>query len=161
MTLRRRVFVHLVIFSIVAGSLYDIATSQEHWPFSDYPMFASIHRKHALDNWYRVFGVTPDGREVAIRRYDELWPLDQSRLPLGVRRIVQTPGSEARVQAALEDILRRYEARRVARQHGGPRIDGVRLYSLSWDLEPYGANIDRPRSKTLIAEVHRQMVAVR
>jgi len=161
MTFRRQVLVHLVILGIVGGSLYDIVTSQEHWPFSDYPMFASIHQKHALDNWYRVFGVTPEGREVPIRRYDELWPLDQSRLPLGIRRIAQTPGSEARVKSALEDILRRYEARRAARQHEGPEIHGIRLYSLSWDLEPYAANIDRPRARTLIAEVHQQTVAVR
>jgi hypothetical protein len=161
MTLRRQILVHLFIFAMVAGSLYDIVTSQEHWPFSDYPMFASIHRKHTLDNWYRVFGVTPDGREVAIIRYDELWPLDQSRLPLGIRRIAQTPGSQERVRAALEDTLRRYEARRAAGQHGGPEIDGIRLYSQSWDLEPYAANLDRPRSRTLIAEVSRQTLAVR
>jgi hypothetical protein len=161
MTFARKVFVHLFIAAVMTGSLYDIATSQEHWPFSDYPMFASVHRKHALDNWYRVFGVTPDGREVAILRYDQLWPLDQSRLPLGIRHIAQTPGSEPRVRAALEDTLRRYEARRIAGQHSGPPIDGIRLYTLSWDLEPYAANIDRPRSKTLVAEVRRQTVAVR
>lgn len=161
MTLRRRIFVHLFILAIAGGSLYDIATSQEHWPFSDYPMFASVHRKHTLDNWYRVFGVTPDGREIAIVRYDQLWPLDQSRLPLGIRRIAQTPGNEARVREALEDTLRRYEARREAGQHSGPRIDGIRLYNVSWDLEPYAANIDHPRSRTLIAEVRRQTVAVR
>jgi hypothetical protein len=57
--------------------------------------------------------------------------------------------------------LRRYEARRIAGEHGGPAIDGIRLYTLSWDLEPYAANIERPRSKTLVAEVHRQTMAVR
>jgi hypothetical protein len=161
MTLRRQLLVQLLVLAIVAGSLYDIVTRQEHWPFSDYPMFATVHRKHALDNWYRVFGVTPEGREVAILRYDELWPLDQSRLPLGIRRIAQTPGSELRVRTALEDILRRYEARRAAGEHGGPKIEGIRLYRLSWDLEPDAANLDRPRSKTLIAEVRPQTLAVR
>jgi len=161
MTFARKVFVHLIIAAVMVGSLYDIATRQEHWPFSDYPMFASVHRKHALDNWYRIFGVTPDGREIAILRYDQLWPLDQSRLPLGIRYIAQTKGSEARVREALEDTLRRYEARRIAGEHGGPAIDGIRLYTLSWDLEPYAANIERPRSKTLVAEVHRQTMAVR
>jgi len=159
MTLRRQILIHLLIAGVIAGSLYDIVTSQEHWPFSDYPMFSTIHRKSTLDNWYRVFGVTPDGQERAILRYSELWPLDQSRLPLGIRRIDQSAGSETRVRAALEDILRRYEARRAAGRHRGPPLKAIRLYSVSWDLEPDAANIDRPRSKRLIAEVALSQVA--
>ena len=155
MTPRRLVLAHLLIAAVVGGSLYDIATSQEHWPFSNYPMFSTVHRKHVLDNWSRVFGVTSDGREVAILAYPELWPLDQSRLPLGIRRLAQEPGSGSRVQAALADILRRYEERRIAGRHDGPAFEGLRLYSLGWDLEPNAANLDRPRSKVLVAEVGR------
>lgn len=153
MTSARRFFVYLLISGVVCGSLYDIATAQEHWPFSDYPMFSTVHRKPALDNWYRVYGVTADGREVAILRYSELWPLDQSRLPLGIRRIAQTPGSEMRVNAALTDILRRYEARRIAGEHDGPAFKGLRLYAVSWDLQANAANIDAPRERRLVAEV--------
>ena len=116
-------------------------------------MFATIHRRHVLDNWYRVFGVTRDGREVAILSYPELWPLDQSRLPLGIRRLDRQPGNETKVEAALTDILRRYEQRRAAGQHDGPAFQGLRLYCLGWDLEPNAANLDRPRSRMLIAEV--------
>jgi hypothetical protein len=153
MTSRRLIFAHLLIAAVVGGSLYDIVKSQEHWPFSDYPMFSTIHRRHVLENWYRVFGVTPDGEEVAILAYPELWPLDQSRLPLGIRRLAQQPGNETKVHAALTDILRRYEERRIAGRHDGPAFRGLRLYSLAWDLEPNAANLDRPRSRMLIAEV--------
>jgi hypothetical protein len=135
MTLRRQILIHLLIAGVIAGSLYDIVTSQEHWPFSDYPMFSTIHRKPTLDNWYRLFGVTLDGQERAILRYSELWPLDQSRLPLGIRRIDQSGDSETRVRAALEDILRRYEARRAHGLQHGPSLKAIRLYSVSWDLE--------------------------
>jgi hypothetical protein len=159
MTLRRQILIHLLIAGVIAGSLYDIVTSQEHWPFSDYPMFSTIHRKPTLDNWYRLYGVTLDGQERAILRYSELWPLDQSRLPLGIRRIDQSGGSETRVRAALEDILRRYEARRAQGLHHGPSLKAIRLYSVSWDLEPHAANIDRPRSKRLITEVTLSRVA--
>ena len=153
MTERRSAVVHLLITAVLAGSLYDIVTSQEHWPFSDYPMFATVHRKHVLDNWYRVFGITSSGQEVAIVAYPELWPLDQSRLPLGIRRLAQEPGNEARVRAALTDILRRYEERRRAGQHQGPAFEGLKLYKLGWDLEPNAANLDHPRSRVLVAEV--------
>jgi len=53
MTLRRQILIHLLIAGVIAGSVYDIVASQEHWPFSNYPMFATIHRKPTLDNWYR------------------------------------------------------------------------------------------------------------
>ena len=161
MTPRRLILVHLLIAAVLGGSFYDIAKGEEHWPFSDYPMFSNVHRRHVLENWYRVFGVTADGREVAILEYPELWPLDQSRLPLGIRRIAQEPGNEARVAAALADILRRYEERRLGGQHEGPPFEGLRLYSLSWDLEPDAANLDNPRSRVLVAETGRHQGVAR
>jgi hypothetical protein len=85
MTPGRSALARVLIAAVLAGSLYDIVTSQEHWPFSDYPMFSTVHRKHLLDNWYRVYGVTRNGPEVASLAYAELWPLDQSRLPPTVR----------------------------------------------------------------------------
>jgi hypothetical protein len=86
------------------GSAYDVATRQEHWPFSDYPMFSAIHRTTVLE-WPRLFGVAADGSEVALVDYDYLWPLDQSRLPIGLRHIYRTERDLPRVHAALEDCL--------------------------------------------------------
>jgi len=149
----RGLLVHLLIAGVIGGSLYDIATRQEHWPFSDYPMFALVQQRPVLDNWFRLYGVTFDNREVAILKYSELWPLDQSRLPLGLRRLYQQPGGPERVRAAVDDILRRYELRRVRGQHDGPPLRALRLYSVNWDLEPYAANLDRPRSRALLVEV--------
>jgi hypothetical protein len=148
----RLILAHLAILAVVGGSFYDIATGQEHWPFSDYPMFSAVHREPVL-NWVRLFGVTPEGREVAVLNYSELWPLDQSRLPLGIRNIYRRHGSGERLQQAVADALARYERRREAGQHEGPPLVAMRLYSVSWDLEPYGANQDRPRTRTLLMEV--------
>ena len=90
-----------------------------------------------------------------------MWPLDQSRLPLDPPDRADA-GQELRVRHALEDILRRYEARRAAGEHGGPKIEGIRLYKVAELIsEPDAANLDRPRSKTLIAEVRPQTLAVR
>jgi hypothetical protein len=161
MTPRRLILAHLLIAAILGGSLYDIARGQEHWPFSDYPMFSTVHQRRVLDNWYRVFGVTSDGREVAILKYEELWPLDQSRLPLGIRSIAQQPGNEARVEAALSDILRRYEERRIAGLHDGPAFEALRLYKLGWDLEANAANLDSPRTRVLVAQVGSRQEATR
>jgi hypothetical protein len=153
MSRNRGLLVHLLIVVIIAGSAYDIATRQEHWPFSDYPMFAVIPRQAVLENSYRLFGVTYDNREVAILKYSQLWPLDQSRLPIGLRRLYAQPGGRERVRTIVEDALRRYERGRAQGRHNGPALRGMRLYSLNWDLEPYAANLDRPRSRELLVEV--------
>jgi len=151
MTLKRQVLAHLLIFGIVAGSSYDILTRQEHWPFSDYPMFAAIHRSADLE-WPRLFGVTADGSEVALVSREYLWPLDQSRLPIGLRHIYAIERNPQRLHAALEDCLERYERRRIARQHDGPALRGIRLYVVAWDIQPYARNLDQPRSRQLIGE---------
>jgi hypothetical protein len=151
MTRTRQVFAHALILGVIAGSAYDIATRQEHWPFSDYPMFSAIHRGTVLE-WPRLFGVTADGSEVALVSHEYLWPLDQSRLPIGLRHIYATERNLERVHAALEDCLERYERRRIAGQHDGPALRGIRLYVVAWDVQPYARNIDQPRSRQLIGE---------
>jgi len=147
----RLVLAHILIVGLIGGSFYDILTRQEHWPFSNYPMFSTVHQQHVL-RWPRLFGVTSDGREIALVRHDYLAPLDQSRLPLGLRRIQQQDGSAPRLREALADILRRYERRRESGEHDGPPLRGIRLYNVTWDLEPYAANLDHPRSRDLVAE---------
>jgi hypothetical protein len=161
MSRTRTLLVHLLIAGILAGSVYDIATRQEHWPFSDYPMFAVIPRQPVLENSYRLFGVTYDNREVAILKYSQLWPLDQSRLPIGLRRLYREPDGRERVRAVVEDTFRRYELRRAEGRHNGPPLRAMRLYKLTWDLEPYAANLDRPRSRELLVEVGQVQEATR
>ena len=151
MTRKRQMFAHALIAGVILGSAYDIATRQEHWPFSDYPMFSAIHRATVLE-WPRLFGVTADGSEIALVSHEYLWPLDQSRLPIGLRHIYAIERNPKRLHAALEDCLERYERRRIAGQHDGPALRGIRLYVVAWDIEPYARNIDQPRSRQLIGE---------
>jgi hypothetical protein len=160
MTPKREVFVHLLIFTIIIGSAYDIATQQEHWPFSDYPMFSAIHRRTVLE-WPRLFGVTSDGGEVALVDHEYLWPLDQSRLPIGLRQIYRSEGDGPRIRAALHDCLVRYEKRRVAGEHEGPPLQGIRLYMVAWDIQPYAQNLDEPKVRELIAEVKLELYSGR
>ena len=151
MSTRRLVIANVLILFVIAGSAYDILTRQEHWPFSNYPMFSSVHRRPVL-TWLRLFGVTGDNREVALLSYNDLWPLDQSRLPLGLRRIADAPDSGPRLQRALTDVMLRYNERRAKGEIAGPELRGVRLYRLGWSLEPFGANLNAPSSRELLAE---------
>ena len=151
MSTRRLLLAHLLIVFVLAGSAYDIGTRQEHWPFSNYPMFSTIHREPVL-TWLRLFGVTADGREIPLLSYNDLWPLDQSRLPLGLRRLADQPDGGQRLQAAITDVLLRYNTRRAHGEIEGPELQAIRLYKVGWTLEPFAANIDRPSSRVLMAE---------
>jgi len=155
MSKSRLLLIHLLIAGVVGGSFYDIVTRQEHWPFSNYPMFARVHRSPVL-SWFRLFGVTPDNREVPIVDHTYLWPLDQSRLPIGLRAVYQAQGNGPRLHDAVADALRRYEQRREAGLHKGPELRAMRLYSVDWDVVPYATNVDKPKSRTLLVDVPRE-----
>jgi len=152
MSYARLAFVHLLIAGVAAGSVYDIATRQEHWPFSDYPMFSTVHRERTL-TWPRLYGVEHNGEETPLLDSAYLAPLDQSRLPLGLRRIAQAPGSGDRLRRAIADCLHRYDQRLSRGDHHGPALVGIRLYLVTWRLQPNAANIDRPDDRQLLAEV--------
>jgi hypothetical protein len=150
MSRTRLLAAHVVIAVIIGGSLHDIVMQTEHWPFSNYPMFSEIHRTSVL-RWPRLYGLTPDGREVPVVSHAELWPLDQSRLPIGLRTIYSDPKAGDRVPTALKDVLRRYEARRSTGEHTGPPLVALRLYLVSWPVEPFAHNLDTPSDRRLLA----------
>jgi hypothetical protein len=160
MSTRRLIIVHVLILFVIAGSAYDIGTRQEHWPFSNYPMFSTVHRQPVL-TWLRLFGVTADNREIALLSYNDLWPLDQSRLPLGLRRIADAPAHGPRLQAAITDVMLRYNERRARGEITGPELRAIRLYKMGWRLEPFAANLDRPSTRELLAEAPASPPAAR
>jgi len=151
MSRMRLILAHLAIAGVIGGSFYDIVMRQEHWPFSNYPMFANVHRSAVL-RWPRLYGVTANGEEVPILSYRELWPLDQSRLPLGLRAIYSMEDADARVRTALRDVLRRYEARRPSGAHSGRPLVAIRLYLVSWNIEPFARNLHNPIERRLLAD---------
>ena len=148
----RRLCVNLVLLGLIAGSAYDTITDQEHWPFSQYPMFSGAWNSPTF-TWLRLFGVTGDGREFALDDNRFITPFDQSRLPKALRRMLQTPDHAARMQMALPDLLTRYETLRQTGGHDGPPIVALRLYELEWTIDPDAANVDRPDARRLLAEV--------
>jgi hypothetical protein len=148
----RRVFVNLILAGFIAASAYDIATDQEHWPFSQYPMF-SVQWTANTFTWLRVFGVTPDGREFPLDENRFVHPFDQSRLPKALRQILQRENGEAEIREALADLMTRYENLRRDDGRLGPPLAATRLYELEWTIARDAGNVDRPDRKTLIAQV--------
>ena len=150
----RKAFINLILAAFIAISGYDIATDQEHWPFSQYPMFAEAWTSSSF-SWLRVFGVTQDGREFPLDANRYISPFDQSRLPKALRRMREYPDGQARLETALRDVMARYEVLRLREDHDGPPVVAMRLYELEWKIDPAAANVDRPERKTFIAEARQ------
>ena len=73
---RREFLVYAVIFIIIGGSLFDIITQWEHWPFSPYSMFSSVRRDYSL-SWLKLFGLTDidSSREIPLTEPQYIQPL--------------------------------------------------------------------------------------
>lgn len=149
--------VHLIIGLIMAGSLFDIVSDSEHWPFSQYPMYASISqgdRDHTL-TLLRLFGVLKGdvSLEVPLLKYEYIYPFDQNRLQGALGTRGSPEDHDQLLMAALRDCLMRYETLRQAGRHDGPALQGVRLYRLVWQLEQAPRNLDQPDGRQLILEL--------
>ena len=143
-----------MLVGLIAGSAYDTLTDQEHWPFSQYPMFSGTWASPTF-TWLRLFGVPADGREFPLDDNRFVAPFDQSRLPKSLRQMLLAPDRDARIHTALVDLLARYEQLRQHAGHDGPPIVTLRLYEMEWTIEPDAGNVDRPDHRRFIAEVSR------
>jgi hypothetical protein len=148
----RRTKVYALLAVLVAGHAHEIARQQEHWPFSNYPMWARLS-----SDWYvkdvAAVGVTAQDppREVRLTdpRYTE--PLSLYYLRFGVlRRAANRPQIR---ESILRDYLEYYERRRISGGHDGPALRGVRLYEHFWTMNASAANARTPDRSTLICEI--------
>jgi hypothetical protein len=151
MDVRRYALANAIILVIVGASIYDIARDEEHWPFSQYPMFNRVTTSREL-KWLRLYGVTEGKEEIPLLRYADVFPFDQSRLSKGFGSI-RSQGDSASIHAALANCLVRYERLRQRGWHDGPQLRGLRLYEVRWKLDPRAANVDTPDSRELVGEV--------
>jgi hypothetical protein len=100
----------------------------------------------------RLYGVTANG-EVPIVVPTQLSPFHEARLMTAFKRIGRREDRDARLSAALRWTLDRYESLRRSGAHDGPELQGMRLYLLSWPLDPSLANRDVPAERRLLGEV--------
>ena len=143
---------------LIAGSLIDIATGREHWPFSPYAMFAD-HATSRTVSKLILMGVTRDEhREVPLRHLSFIRPFDRSRLMTALERMSRGQRSSDLLNEALHDCLRRYERRGREGRHSGPPLEAVRLYLFEWEVDARRSSLDRPTRRRLVAEASRTPV---
>ena len=147
---RVRLVYALVTFFVVF-SLQALITDHEHWPFSQYGMYSEVQRDRSLTT-LRLFGVTTDeSKRIPLLDFQYIQPFDPSRLRLALEGMDVQSNREQLLTDALRDCLARYEMLRLAGRHDGPRLQGLELNRVSWELDPWARNVDRPqRSETLL-----------
>jgi len=135
------------------GHLVEILTRREHWPFARYHMYSTPQRDYAYRQ-IRLYGVTdelPSG-ELPWLASAYIWPFDQSRLIYALNRLRNANEDPGRLTNALNDLLERYECRRLRGQHDGPPVRALRLYENRWHLDPGGDPDAEPERRTLLLE---------
>jgi glucosyl-dolichyl phosphate glucuronosyltransferase len=151
-----------LVTGLVLGSAYDIVTDREHWPFSPYPMFSTLERDPMLRS-LRVFGVVGGATEVPLRDGDWIEPFDQCRLTTALSGAYGNVRRRSQIGVMLRDCLRRYEEGRTVGRHNGPPLQAVRLYELTWRVDPHGARDPEasPSGRRLLAQVDAEGAATR
>lgn len=148
--------VYGVIAAVIGGHLFDILSGREHWPFSNYPMYSNVRRSDSL-SVVLPYGVTEEEppREIAFSAPEYISPFRRGPLRAALGRLNASADREYRLSSALDDLLGRYEARRLAGLHDGPPLRGLRLYRTVWRIEPWARNADRPDRRALLFEYLR------
>ena len=136
---------------MLAASAFDVVRDEEHWPFSQYPMFSRVSEKRDF-TWLRMYVVTPEGQEFPLLTHRQVFPFDQSRLSKALGSIRTRPDRTKELQSAIADCLERYERLRAKGWHDGPAAARMRLYEVKWTLHPEAANLHSPDSRTLLGE---------
>ncbi len=144
--------VYGVVGAIVLGHLYDIAFQVEHWPFSNYPMWARPAKDWYIKNVVPV-GITagPEAAEVELTNPKYFAPLPPHYQKIAISRVAN-PRRAAQRDPMLRDYLAYYERLRAAGKHDGPRLRGVRLYEVHWELDRQARTAGQPGKRTLLYE---------
>jgi len=132
------------IITILAISVFDIATGLEHWPFGSYPMYSTLYPERL--SWLRLYGVTALG-EIPLRGDRDFAPFDQARLIMALQRIEAAPGANQKIDEALRNLAALYN-----RQPEHPPLRALRLYQVEWLLKPGQRGTEPPDQRILIAE---------
>ena len=130
----------------------------DEWPLTYYGMYSRVQSPQV--EWHVVYGVTVDGREVRLQKDDYWIPLGTARLGAVLRRVRRGQDAHAAVGAGNGQVVDRtvaglltiYESHRQKGWHDGPPLAGLRLYAVTWRLDPELANLDAPERRELVSE---------
>jgi hypothetical protein len=157
---RQRLFlIHAALIVLIVGHLYDIIQKGEHWPFSQYQMFAFLQEPSLTR--MELYGVMQEDshQEFSLRQVSrDFGGVRETESLRNISRSQEIKSEERQqmLDGALLDALSKYENGRLAGKHDGPPLQGVRLYEATWQLDdPAKSIVDPPDQQKLIHEVER------
>jgi hypothetical protein len=154
----RMVAIYALLAMIAIGSAVSIVRGTDYWPFSNYPMYSYAAKGNELSE-YRLYGVTEQGKEFSLTQYAYTQPFDNARVNVAFENLRKHCGEQG-IRSGLWDFLRRYETARALGQHDGPQLQGLKLYKVTWTLDPLARNVDQPDALQLVSEVRADEDAI-
>jgi hypothetical protein len=154
MTARQKLGASIVIWGIMLAAAIPFVAGADYWPFLYYHMYNRVYSLEKPIHRVELHGVPADpARGEFLLGPEHMHPFGASRLRnvLGavMKRYRETPG---RIHNAAGALFDHYEARRAAGHHEGPELRAVKIYRMSWKLDPWARNVDRPFRRQLVME---------
>ena len=125
---RRIVLVNALVAIIAIPSLYDTFTGEEHWPYSNYPMFSKVEFARAPR--YNLYGLTmrEPFEEILLPLTSYAGPLNNLRVQAALAKMDASETRDNELREALRYFLANYETHRLSKSSERPPLRGVRLY---------------------------------
>jgi hypothetical protein len=147
-----------VIYGVIGVHVVAMGAKIDEWPLTYYGMYSRVQPPEV--EWQVVYGVTADGREVRLQDDDYWTPLGAARLGAVLRRLRKGADPHAAVGSGDGQVVDRtvaglmtiYETHRRRGWHDGPPLAKLRLYAVTWRLDPRLANLDAPERLELVSE---------
>lgn len=155
---QRVLALNVLVGLIAGGSLYNIITDGQHWPFSNYPMYSSSKHTAWTLSTLRLYGVTQEQplREFPLVQFQYTRPFDIGRLQSALENKINHSRHRMRAfSEAVQNCFVRYDENRRTGLNNGPPLQAMRLYRVHWILDARGRNVDRPKEKVLVVEIKR------
>jgi hypothetical protein len=150
MTRGQLIVANCVVFALVGAQLVNIGLQREDWPFSNYPMYSGEQTDQL--RWIRLYGVAQAG-EFPLTPERQLRPFDSVRVHHSLGQLLTRADDATATRRALQNLHALYERGRRAGEHTGPPIQALRLYRVSWHIEPGLTNRSAPEERELLYEL--------
>lgn len=147
----RKLIVAAVLAVIVGWHAFAVIAQEDHWPFSNYPMYSKLQSQREFSN-VRIVAFT---NETPPRRIVERSTHLRTLMARLARREIPDP---ARVARTIREHFSKYD-QRDDKELGGARIAEVRVYRQTWVLRPDASNRDEPDRNELVARVPIELAA--
>ena len=136
-------------------AVYDaVRRLRQHAPQTGVARFEGLPGEFSQHDFGEVWVRYRDGSRERLKFFVSVLKFSRLRRVLGamIRRYGREP---ARIHRATGSLIDHYEARRAAGKHDAPELRAVKIYELTWELDPWASNVTQPSHKRLVMAFER------